>query len=185
MAPLICLLTGGRSRRMGRNKAGLYRGSVSQAQWLASLIIDVVGPRILEIGGRAANCDYFLDAGMGPALALHEAAMAGALGDHGTVVVLPIDLFGLEATGLRWFVRETLRMPSVLKVDQSPSWSTFGAPVEVFRQRPIDGSLRAFASYLRLLEVPPGLMPQFCDSDYPWELPDAIARAYTASTSSA
>jgi hypothetical protein len=111
--------------------------------------------------------------------------MAGAFGDFGVVVVLPVDLYRLEATGVRWFVREVLRMPSVLMVDHSPSWATFGAPVEMFRQEPIGGSLRTFSSQLRLLEVPSVFVSQFYDSDYPWELPDSIGQPYTASTSSA
>jgi hypothetical protein len=170
---------------MGRDKAGLYRGSFTQAQWLAKLVMDVVGPRVIEVGGRATKCNYFLDKGMGPAFALHEAAMAGAFGDFGTVVVLPIDLYRLEETGLLWFVREVLRIPSVLMVDQSPSWATFGAPVEMLRQEPIGESLRTFTSQLRLLYVPSGLESQFYDSDHPWELPDSISQSYTASTSSA
>ncbi|MCL5054168.1 NTP transferase domain-containing protein [Ferrimicrobium acidiphilum] len=177
MAPLVCLLTGGRSLRMGRDKAGLYRGSSSQAQWLARLVIEVVGPRVIEVGGTAANCDYFLDRGMGPACALHEAAIAGAFGEFGVVVVLPVDLYRLEATGVRWFVREVLRMPSVLMLDHSPSWATFGAPVEMLRQEPIGGSMRAYTSRLRLLEVPSGLASQFYDSDYPWELPDSVGQS--------
>ncbi|WP_298342460.1 hypothetical protein [Ferrimicrobium sp.] len=175
MTPLVCLLTGGRSRRMGKDKAGLYRDCATQAIWLSLLVRQAVGPRVIEVGGTWTHGDAYLDAGLGPAFALHEAARAGALGHSGTVIVLPIDLYRLEATGLRWFVRESLRMPSVLVVDQTPSWVTFGAPVEILLRRPQDGSLRALTSQLRPLRVPLPLEEQFRDSDYPWELPTTVS----------
>ncbi|WP_298209773.1 hypothetical protein [Ferrimicrobium sp.] len=160
---------------MRQNKAGLYHGGLTQAVWLSRLVKQVVGPRVLELGGSWTEGDSFLDTGLGPALALREAALAGALGWTGTIIVLPIDLYRLESTGLCWLVRETLRMPSVLVVDQSPSWATFGAPVEILLRGPTGGSLRALTSPLRHLEVPKPLEDQFRDSDYPWELPPTVS----------
>ncbi|MEX6429580.1 MAG: molybdenum cofactor guanylyltransferase [Ferrimicrobium sp.] len=174
MTPLVCLLTGGRSLRMGRNKAELYRDSTSQVEWLVGLAQSVVGQRVIEVGSQAGGCEYFIDSGAGPAQALHEAASAGALGTSGTVVVVPIDLFRLEASGLSWLLREALRIPCVVVVDGSPSWTTFGIPVSMLLEPPVGGSLRSFASSLRRVEVPQPLAPQFRDSDYPSELPANI-----------
>ena len=174
MQPVVCLLTGGRSLRMGRNKAGLYHDGLRQAQWLADLVSSVVGPRVIELGGNQTGCDFFLDAGNGPARALHEAAISGVLGNLGVAIVLPVDLYQLEATGVYWFVREALRVPCVAVVDGTPSWDILGIPVRLLQEAPPGDSLRHLASDLRHLEVPRSLAPQFRDSDYPRDLPRGV-----------
>ena len=98
------LLTGGSSRRMGRDKATLRRAGVSWAERLAHELRALTNP-CLEIGGQASGLPSVPDdqPGQGPlaAMATGWAALERA-GQHGPALVVATDLpfAGPAALGL-------------------------------------------------------------------------------------
>ncbi|MHB1961839.1 MAG: molybdenum cofactor biosynthesis protein MoaE [Acidimicrobiales bacterium] len=96
------LLTGGASRRMGRDKATLPMGGQSMAERLGRLLSAVGGP-VLEVGPGHSGLPVVRDepAGQGPLAAVAAGARAlGELGWRGPAVVLACDLRRLTAEAL-------------------------------------------------------------------------------------
>lgn len=100
------VLTGGTSRRMGADKAGLLHpaSGLTLARRCAALLSEVTSPA-LELGPGSSGLPALPDDGRGPL-----AALAGAvplwedLEPDGHVVVLAVDLPRLGAPLLRWLV---------------------------------------------------------------------------------
>lgn len=100
------ILVGGKSRRMGRDKALILRGGVPQYLHLAGLVQQVLG-RPAWISGRLANQDCGLrrvadrEPGAGPLSALLGVYDAEA---RLNLLVLACDLFAMEVEALRWLL---------------------------------------------------------------------------------
>ena len=99
------LLTGGRSRRMGRDKSQLVLGGRTMAARLGGLLVEVVGPALaLEVGpgssGLAAVREAPPFAGPLAAVVAGWRALAAA-GHTGPVLVVACDLPLLDAAALR------------------------------------------------------------------------------------
>jgi molybdenum cofactor guanylyltransferase len=98
--PAALLLTGGASRRMGRDKATLEIGGVQLASRTADLLLQVAGP-VVEVGPGFTSLPRVQEhpAGSGPLAAM--AAGATAVGSGRPVLVVATDLPHLTAAFLR------------------------------------------------------------------------------------
>ena len=99
------LLTGGASRRMGRDKATLApAGGPTLARRTAGLLAARTSPCV-ELGPGVSGLDARPDPGRGPLRALAAAAaLWAALPDDGQVVVVATDLPRLNDPFLAWLV---------------------------------------------------------------------------------
>jgi hypothetical protein len=167
---LCVLLTGGRSRRMGRDKASIPRASgVPQARHLGTLVTELAGVRGVELGPGVSGLAAHGDRGEGPAVALADAVARGYLAAR-VLVVVPVDLFRLERGGLGWLVRQARQAPLVVRIPAGVSWAICGGRVEAFRWGGPPRSMRALVRGFRLVAPPPGIVDQFLDADRPEDL---------------
>jgi molybdopterin-guanine dinucleotide biosynthesis protein A len=93
------LLTGGRSRRLGTEKAQLVFEGETLAQ-RAARVLDDVCDRVVELGPGYTSCPHVVEdpPGSGPLAALAAGAAAlHAQRDAGSVLLLAVDLLRVEA----------------------------------------------------------------------------------------
>ena len=160
----ILLLTGGRSKRMGSDKASLEIGGVPQGMRMARIASTLAG-RVVEVGGSIAGVERIADRGEGPHNAVVLALGELALPRSEIVVVLPVDLFAMDNHGLSWLMREVHRSPGVLEGRDGPNYAVFGAPVGYLERRSNPMSLRDLVGGLRHIVPPAGLVDRFFDAD--------------------
>jgi molybdopterin-guanine dinucleotide biosynthesis protein A len=116
------LLTGGASRRMGRDKSGLMVGGITLAERTAQLLLGVVETAV-EVGPGVSGLPSTREEppGEGPLVAIVEGRRAlRALGHDGAVLVVACDL-PLLSTQLLTLLRD---------------WNTTGSVVPIVRAMP-------------------------------------------------
>ncbi len=166
---------------MGFDKARLEVGGVAQAARIAGVAGALAG-RVVEVGGSSAGVERVADTGEGPHNAILLAVRELGLPRGELVVVLPVDLYALEASGLSWLVREVYRYPGLVMGSDRPNYAVFGAAAGYLARDPRPRSLREMAGGLRRLVPPAGLADQFSDADTRDEL-DRIVRRNQAGAS--
>jgi molybdopterin-guanine dinucleotide biosynthesis protein A len=119
------LLTGGASRRMGRDKATLPApGGVTLAGRTAGLLLAVADP-VVELGPGFTDLPAVADPqpGAGPLAAVAAGAAHLALhGHHGPALVVATDLPLLHLPMLTWLVGHPAAGPVVPLVEGRPQW---------------------------------------------------------------
>lgn len=178
------VLCGGRSRRMGRDKALLPIGGVAMARRVADALVDAGAAEVLALGGdlpglRAAGLDARADAepGEGPFPAtVHALELAG----HPLVIVVACDLVAPSGAAFLRLVSDLAGHPEMAAAVPvvgghhqwtHAAWRTSARPTLVAARRRGIGSLKRGTTGLELLEVrdlPPGAL---ADADTPAELP--------------
>lgn len=191
--PRAAILIGGRSTRMGRDKALVPRNGVAQVFWLHRLLTPFSRRPPLWVGTPSselrdhpdvaaltevpwvADCNGGDGARQGP--------LAGLVGllDHAgddEFLVVAVDLFGLTSTALDWLLaqRETCRERGGVAFWPRLPGRPFGEPLCAWYQR--DGLLMMAESFARgeralhralpaasrcEVAVPPALQPMFAN----------------------
>lgn len=100
------VLTGGRSARMGRDKALLEVDGTAMAVRVARALRDAGAERVLCVGGdldalRALGLDGVADPRQGDGPLAGIAAALGALHDHDAVAIVACDLPDIDGRGIR------------------------------------------------------------------------------------
>jgi molybdopterin-guanine dinucleotide biosynthesis protein A len=115
------ILTGGRSTRMGRDKASLVIGGMPLARHLALLLATTTRPA-LEVGpGRSGLATTDPDPGEGPLAAIAAGWRSlTRLGHDGPVIVIATDLPGLTIGVLAWLAARPEAVSVVPIVAGSP-----------------------------------------------------------------
>lgn len=168
---MCVVLTGGRSQRMGRDKATIERHEgVPQAVYLGSIVTQHAGLRAVELGPGRSLLEAHPDAGEGPARALSQAAAEGLLVAR-LLVVLPVDLFRLEYGGIGWLVRQGRTAPLVVRGPTGPNWTICAGRPEAFNWGESPTAMRELVRGFRLVAPPRSIVDQFFDADRPEDLP--------------
>lgn len=179
MTLIALILTGGRSERMGQDKALLDWGGRSAIERVADLGRAVGAGAVLSVGrdyGFGFVGDPTPEAGpVGGLLAgLAEARLRGAA----RVLVLAVDAPTLQADDLAPLLAapapgatfEGLPVPMVLSVDAAPLGATDGWPLRRFVER----------AGLAVLPTPPGALMRLRGANTPEERANLLAATGTA-----
>jgi molybdopterin-guanine dinucleotide biosynthesis protein A len=121
--PAALLLTGGRSRRMGRDKAGLVVGGEALGEHTAALLRQVAHP-VLEVGPGHTTLTATLEdpPGSGPLVALAAGARAlRRLHHQGPTLVVATDLPRLTVAFLQLLAGYPVTGPDDSVVPRDPS----------------------------------------------------------------
>ena len=119
------LLTGGKSRRMGQDKATLSGPDGRPLARRTAALLAAVADLVVEVGpgfsGMASVSDAWPGAGPLAATASGALALRGA-GWHGPALVVATDLPGLTEALLRWLAGHPYPGNVVPLVEGSPQW---------------------------------------------------------------
>ncbi len=167
------LLTGGRSRRMGRDKALVQRADGRpQARWLRDQLI-AAGLAVVEVGQGVSGAQTVRDAGVGPHIAVSQAVRELGLRPSDVVVTVPVDLYRASVEALEWFKREALDGPLVIVRADGPTWDLQGGWVGALT--PHVTRLAELFYGVRRRSAPGPLAAAFRDADDPGSLREQLA----------
>jgi hypothetical protein len=153
---------------MGIDKALINIAGIPQAPRVGALLSNY---RAIELGKGLTGLEHLDDPGHGPHQALSTFAQSRYLSDGSMLIVLPIDLFGIQASGINWMVRTMARVPGVVVVDGRPNYSVFAMPAPVLQARSrFCTRLADLTAGLARIEPPSHLVHQFRDADTPTDL---------------
>jgi molybdopterin-guanine dinucleotide biosynthesis protein A len=119
------LLTGGRSRRMGRDKAILVVGGQTLAGRTATLLASAATGPVIEVGAGVSGLPLMIDdrPRVGPLGAVASGRTElRRLGWSGAALVVATDLPRLDAAFLRWLAGHPFDGSVVPVADGQPQW---------------------------------------------------------------
>jgi molybdenum cofactor guanylyltransferase len=157
MAPTAgFLLTGGRSRRMGTDKASLVLDGETLAVRAGRRLAAVCDPA-LELGDGASDLEHVREspAGAGPLAALATAgAVLRARNFAGPALVLAVDLPAVDEPFLRWLRDRPGASTVVPRVDGrlQPVCARYGADALLAAESLVVGGVRALHELLDVVE---------------------------------
>jgi molybdopterin-guanine dinucleotide biosynthesis protein A len=151
------LLTGGRSRRLGIDKATLVLGGETLAARGARLLGAVCAGPLVEAGDGVSGLPAVREspAGSGPLAGLAAAGAAlRSRGHHGAALVLGVDLPGVDEA-LLGFLRDWPGEPTALpEVDGRPQYvcARYGGDALLAAQSLVTGGVRALRDLLDVVD---------------------------------
>jgi molybdopterin-guanine dinucleotide biosynthesis protein A len=150
------LLTGGRSRRMGVDKAGLAVDGVTLAVRAARVLVAVCDP-VVEVGEGHSGLPHVREspAGSGPLAALAAAgATLRARGHHGPALLLAVDLPRVDAALLEWLRDRPGAPTAVPEVDGhlQPACARYGPDALIAADSLVVGGVRALRALLDVVD---------------------------------
>lgn len=150
------LLTGGRSRRMGVDKATLLLDGETLAERGGRRLTAVCAP-VLEMGDGWSGLPFLRESppGSGPLAALAAAGVAlRDRGHHGPALLLAVDLPSVDEALLRWLRDRPGEPTAVPRVDGhlQPVCARYGADALVAAESLVIGGLRALRDLFDVVE---------------------------------
>jgi len=150
------LLTGGRSRRLGVDKASLLLDGETLARRAARRLGAVCAP-VVEAGGGVSGLPAIREdpAGAGPLVALASGgSWLRARGHAGPAVLLAVDLPLVDEPFLRWLRDRPGEPTTVVRVDGrlQPVCARYGADALLAAQSLVTGGIRALHELFDVVE---------------------------------